>query len=335
MNNKNKKKIGIIGGGAWGTALGSNLCQKNREVIIWSRNNEVVDSINLYNCNKIYLPEIVLNKNLKSTSKTEKFSNLDIIIFAVPTQFIRSTINLFKKNINKQSIIINTSKGIEKGSLLLPSEIFNHELPGSTIAVLSGPTFALDVAKNLPSAITLACSNKIPNFKIGKEISNPNFRIYHSKDVLGVEIGGALKNIIAIAAGIINGAKLGKNAHAALISRGLVEISRFGLAIGAQTKTIMGLSGLGDLVLTCNSDQSRNFSLGNAIGQGISVSDYLNNKKSVVEGFFTTESAVMLAEKFELDIPIIKAVNLILKEKQTLDETIKDFFSRPQKFENE
>ena len=331
----NNNKIAIIGGGAWGTALGSNLSNQNKNIILWSRNKKVVESININNLNNLYLPDISLSSNLKSTSSIEELGDYKILIFAVPTQYIRNILMLFKKIITKHTIIINCSKGIERETLYFPSEIFKELVPSSSFAILSGPTFASEVARNLPSAITLACDEKLHHLSIAKELPSESLRLYFSDDIVGVEVGGAIKNIIAIAAGIINGASLGRNAHAALLSRGLAEISRFGSALGAKPQTLMGLSGLGDLTLTSNSNQSRNFSLGNAIGQGISSYDYLLGKKSITEGIYTTEAAVSLAEKMKVDIPIIKAVNYILKGDKTLTETLKEFFSRPLKFEND
>ncbi len=329
------KKIGIIGGGAWGTALGSNLSELNKNVVLWSRNKKVVNSINMNNINDIYLPNIKLNKNLQSTNSEETLRDFDILIFAVPTQYIRSIIILLNKIITRETIIINCSKGIEKETLFFPSRIFKEELPNSSFAILSGPTFATEVAKNLPSAITLACDSNLSHVELAKNLNSESLRFYFSEDIIGVELGGALKNIIAIAAGIIDGAKLGKNAHAALLSRGLAEINRFGLTLGAKSETLMGLSGLGDLTLTANSIKSRNFSLGNAIGQGIKPNDFLSNKNSITEGVFTTQAAVSMAEKFKVDIPIIKAVNSILKGEKNLHDTLNEFFSRPLKFENE
>ena len=328
-------KIGVIGGGAWGTALGSNLSAKNKNILLWSRNERVVESINLNNSNNLYLPDVKLTSNLKSTSSIEELESYKILIFAVPTQYIRNTLKLFKKIITNHTIIINCSKGIEKKTLFFPSDIFKEFAPCSPFAILSGPTFASEVARNLPSAITLACDQRLSHLSLARKLSSESLRFYFSDDIVGVEVGGAIKNIIAIAAGIINGANLGRNAQAALLSRGLAEISRFGVALGAKPNTLMGLSGLGDLTLTANSNQSRNFSLGNALGKGLSSYDYLSDKKSITEGIYTTEAAVSLAEKINVDIPIVKAVNFILKGEKTLNDTIKDFFSRPLKFEND
>ncbi|PPR79471.1 MAG: Glycerol-3-phosphate dehydrogenase [NAD(P)+] [Alphaproteobacteria bacterium MarineAlpha2_Bin1] len=328
-------KIGIVGGGAWGTALGSNLSINNKNVLLWSRNKKVVNSINEMNYNKIYLPNIKLNKNLKSTDAKEKFRNFDILIFVVPTQHIRSILNLFKNIISNKTTIINCSKGIERKTLLFPSSIFEEQLPRSPFAILSGPTFASEVAKGKPSALTLACNSNLSHNGLAKKLSSDSLRFYFSDDLNGVELGGAVKNIIAIAAGITYGANLGENARAALISRGLAEINRLGMALGARSETLMGLSGLGDLILTANSIKSRNFSLGNALGQGIRLNEYLSEKNSITEGLFTTEAAVCLAEKLKVEIPIIKAVNFILKGKKDLKDTLKEFYLRPFKFENE
>ncbi len=328
-------KIGIIGGGAWGTALGSNLSIKNKNVLLWSRNKKVVNSINESNLNKIYLPSIKLNKNLRSTNSKEKLRDCDVLIFAVPTQYIRSTLNLFKNIISKKTIIINCSKGIEIKTLSFPSSIFKEEIPNSPFAILSGPTFASELAQDLPSAITLACEANLLHNELAKKIPSDSLRFYFSDDIIGVELGGSIKNVIAIAAGIIHGANLGENARAAIISRGLAEITRLGIPLGARTETLMGLSGLGDLILTANSVKSRNFSLGSAIGQGIKPNEFLSEKNSIAEGLFTTGAAVSLGNKLKVDIPIIKAVNSILKVEKNLNDTLKEFFLRPLKFESE
>ena len=276
-------KAGVIGAGAWGTALAQTLSAGGDDVRLWAFEPDVVDAINRDRVNPLYLPDVTLNPSLRASSDMADLADRDMLLIVCPAQHLRGIVGNAPAGIP----LILCSKGIEAGTGLLMSEVAEQAQSASPIAVLSGPTFAHEVAKGLPTAITLACADAELAARIAARIARPAFRPYISDDVVGAEIGGAVKNVLAIACGVADGAGLGLNARAALISRGFAEMTRFGLARGARAETLGGLSGLGDLVLTCSSTNSRNFSLGKGLGEGRTAAELLTNRRTVAEGAFT------------------------------------------------
>ncbi len=327
--------ISVIGAGNWGTTLAHMLSNKGYDVTLWVYEQDLAESIRATRINSTYLPDITLPDELIVTNLLEEaVSKARYIINAVPTQFTRSIFKEAAPFMNNEAIIVSVSKGIEKGSLVTVSSILK-ELTHQTVAVLSGPSFAKEVMKKLPTAVTLATEDTNTGLLL-QEIFNTNFfRVYTHNDILGVELGGALKNVMAIATGISDGLGFSNNARATLITRGLAEITRLGIAMGAKEKTFSGLSGLGDLVLTCTSPLSRNYTVGINLGQGKKLKEILQQTKSVAEGVPTAESAFQLAKKFNVEMPIVEQVYLVLYEdkdpffaaKDLLDRSLKSEFS--------
>lgn len=327
------KKIGVIGAGAWGTAIASCASRKNDDVVLWAREEEVVSQINDYNENKSFLPNVKLSKNIKATNSLKEAVEVDAVFLVVPSQFLRQTCQKIKEHISPKTPVVICSKGIEIKTGLMLDDVFRQELEENPIAVLSGPTFAIEVANNLPSAITFACKDKEIAKELIEAIGTPTFRPYLSEDVKGALVGGSIKNVLAIACGIVYGKKLGDNARSALITRGLQEIKRLSLKMGAKQETVMGLSGLGDLILTASSTQSRNFSLGLELGQGKSLKEILDSRNSVAEGVYTAKAVKETAENLGVDMPLCMAVNSLLHENAKLDDVIKNLLNRPFKKE--
>ncbi len=308
--------IAVIGAGSWGTTLASLLAEKGYDVSIWSFEKETADEINNNSTNSAYLPGAVLPRGLKATNDlVSAVKKARYILNVVPTQFTRSVFREAVKYIHENAVIVSASKGIEHGTLLTVSSILN-EISGNQSAVLSGPSFAREVINKLPTAVTLATNNPETGLLL-QEIFNTNyFRVYTHSDILGVELGGALKNVIAIASGISDGLGLGHNARAALITRGIAEMMRLGENMGADKRTFSGLSGMGDLVLTCTGALSRNYSVGVKLGQGMKLSDILASTRSVAEGVATALSGFELSQKFGVEMPIVEQVyKVIYKDK--------------------
>ena len=330
---KKKNTIGILGTGAWGTALSCILSKKNDKVIIWSKEKKTAQQINNYKINKIYLPNTKIPKNVMATNNLEDLRLCKFIFICVPSQFIGEIIIKFKDFYNKDTIFINCSKGIENKSNLLISDVVEKILPKSKIAILSGPSFAIEVAKKKPTAVTIASKNKIYAKKLALLINSRNFRCYYTNDIIGVQFGGVIKNILAIASGIIESKKLGLNAKAALITRGLAEMKRIGLAYGAKESTFYGLSGLGDLMLTCNSKLSRNFATGLLIGKGKKINE-ISKLKTISEGVINSKTIFKLSKKKKIEMPVCEAVYKILYKKKKIQITIEKILSRDIKKEN-
>ena len=331
---KNLQHFGVIGGGAWGTALAQALIRAGRDVTLWAREAEVVSSINDKHQNSVYLPSVGLEESLKATGDLADLKACDAWLLVTPVQHTRAVCaDIAALGADTETPIILCSKGIEKESLKLPSLIVQESLAGHPIAVLSGPSFAIEVANDLPTAVTLACSDAALAKNLAQAIGSRTFRPYTSDDVIGVQLGGAIKNVIAVATGIATGCGLGENARAALITRGLSEMMRLGLSVGGQAETLMGLSGLGDLMLTCSSTTSRNMSLGLALGQGRKLEDIMAGRKSVAEGVPTTQAAVQLSRLNGVDMPIVMAVDAILNHGASVGDTITALLSRPLKAE--
>lgn len=327
-------KIGIIGAGGWGTALGMVLNQNSHDVLLWTHEKELANAINRDHINKDYLSNVKLPESLRCTSNSEELSDCEVILNAIPTQYIRSAIQDYKIPIQSK-YIINGSKGIETNSLKRISEIF-REFAGTTsdrYAVLTGPSHAEEVSRKMPTTVVTASENVIFADAIQKIFSNDTFRVYSSDDVIGCELGGSLKNVIAIAAGIIDGLQLGDNTKAALITRGLAEISRLGIAMGAKPLTFSGLSGLGDLIVTCNSKHSRNRYVGEMIGRGKKLNQIVEEMKMIAEGIKTTESAYHLHNRHKVEMPITEQVYNILFNDVEPKEAIKELMNRTSKRE--
>lgn len=322
-------KIGVLGGGAWGTALAAVAARGDCETTLWARETEVVEAINTTHENTIFLPGANLDAGLKATNDLADLYQSDAILLVSPAQHLRTMVRDLGTHIKANIPLVICSKGIEVSSGKLLSEVVAEECPSNPVAVLSGPTFAIEVANNMPCALTLATSDEAVGTKLIEMLGQPTFRPYYNHDVIGAQIGGAIKNVLAIATGIVAGLNIGENARAAVITRGLAEIMRFGELYGAERETLMGLSGLGDLILTCSSTQSRNMSLGKAIGEGRTFADIMAERKSVAEGAHTVEIVYKISEEKALDLPITKAVYQILKEGQDVRLVTDALLARP------
>lgn len=302
-------KIGVIGGGAWGTALAQVAARGNREVLLWAREDEVVESINADHVNSVFLSAVPLPETIRATGDLSELNGCDALLVVTPAQHVRSVLG--QLNIGDTPLVL-CAKGIEAGTQLLVGEVARQVHPNAPIAVLSGPTFAHEVAAGQPTAVTLACEDEALGAALAERLAGPTFRTYASSDVIGAEIGGAVKNVLAIACGVVEGAGLGQNARAALIARGFAEMTRFGLARGARAETLAGLSGLGDLVLTCSSTASRNFSLGVGLGHGRKATDLMADRRTVAEGAFTAPVLREAAKAAGVDMPVCEAVCALL-----------------------
>ncbi len=327
--------IGIIGSGSWGTALAQVFSEKCDTVKLWGRDKNLIESINKERINFKYLPEIILNENIKGTTDLEEiFLTSDIIVIAIPTQVIRETLKDIKLNL-KNKIIISASKGIEIDSLKLVSDILKEVLSidEKKSFVLSGPSFAKEVAQKLPTAITLA-----GNIELGKILqrllTTTYFRIYTSDDIKGAEIGGAVKNVIAIATGVSDGLGFGNNARASLITRGLYEMTKLAKVYGGKSETLYGLAGLGDLVLTATGNLSRNRKFGYLIGKGLSINKALEEVNQVVEGVKTVKAIKKLIDIYNLELPISEMVYRVVYENLPINEAVKSLMTRELKSEN-
>ena len=323
--------VAVIGAGSWGTTLASLLSKKGYDVSLWVYEKDLAEEIERTRLNKVYLPDIRLPENIMVSHRIDEVVNkARYILNVVPAQYTRAVFKEISPYLSNGSAIISASKGIERGTLMTISSVLK-ELTGHEVAALSGPSFAKEVIKNLPTAVTLATENRNTGILLQELFNTSTFRVYTHNDILGVEIGGALKNVIAIAAGISDSLGLGNNARASLITRGLAEITRLGVAMGAEEKTFAGLSGLGDLVLTCTSSLSRNYTLGTKLGQGMKLKDILEHTISVVEGVETAESAFELSNKYNVEMPIVEQVYKIINEGKDPVLAVSDLMSRSMK----
>lgn len=329
------KKIGIVGAGAWGTALAQCLAEAGRDVVIWAREPEVVESINESHENTAFLPEIPLNKNIRATNSISKTADCDTILLVTPAQYVRDTLHSLKGDIAEGKPVVICAKGIEMETGFLMSQVAEEEVPKATIAILSGPTFASEIARGLPSAVTISARDKDVAQEIRETLNSRNLRPYITDDLLGAQIGGAVKNVIAIACGIIHGLQLGESARSALITRGLAEMARLASAMGAKKETLMGMCGVGDLVLTCSSVQSRNFSLGVLLGEGKNLKEIMLERKSVTEGVHTAEALMTMAKHYAVDMPISAAVHRVLNQDAALESVMDEMLDRPLRTENQ
>jgi glycerol-3-phosphate dehydrogenase (NAD(P)+) len=325
--------IGIIGGGAWGTALAQTLRRTGRAALLWARETEVVAEINGGHTNAAFLPGVALDAGLRATADLAEIAAQDAILMVAPAQHVRATAAALATHLPAGKPVVICAKGLEQATGKLLGEVLAETLPHATQAVLSGPSFAADVARGLPAALTLATADEALGQALATALGHRQFRLYWSSDLTGVQLGGAVKNVLAIAAGIVEGRGLGASAHAALVTRGFAELRRFSEALGARPETLMGLSGLGDLLLTCGSPQSRNMSLGRALGQGQTLAAVLGSRRSVAEGAYTAAAVVRVAAERGVDMPICQAVHAIVEGHATVDAAIEALLSRPQRAE--
>jgi glycerol-3-phosphate dehydrogenase (NAD(P)+) len=326
-------QLAVMGGGSWGTTLSVLLAGKGQGVSLWVREEDLAEEIRRTRVNGIFLPGLEIPESVLVSSKTEEvLAGARYIVSAVPTQFVRPVIRGALPHIPKEAVFLSVSKGIEKGTYLTASSIIK-ELTGCTVAVLSGPSFAKEVAMKLPTAVTLASEDYGVCLILQEIFTTGYFRVYTHQDVLGVELGGALKNIMAVASGISDGLGLGNNARAALITRGLAEMTRLGVALGAQENTFSGLSGLGDLVLTCSSNLSRNYTVGYRLGQGERLPGIISSTRSVAEGVETAKAVNELAKTKDVDMPIVEQVHMVLYDGKAPEKAVHDLMNRTLKAE--
>lgn len=322
--------IGIIGAGAWGTALASVMAQNHEQVLLWALEPEVVEAVNAGKGNPLYLSDLALPPQIRATGNLADMAGCSALLLVTPAQHLRRSLEQLPQT---DAPLLLCSKGIEAGTQMLVSEIVAELRPDNPLAVLSGPTFAHEVAVGKPTAITLACESEAMGKVLMRLVATPAFRPYWSDDVVGAEIGGAVKNVLAIGCGVVDGAGLGLNARAALIARGFAEMQRYGLARGAQAETLAGLSGLGDLVLTCSSENSRNFSLGRGLGQGKAAAELMADRRTVAEGAFTAPVLLESAQSLGVEMPIVAAVCALLDGSASVGQVVEALLSRPLKAE--
>lgn len=323
-------KLGVIGGGAWGTALAQVAASAGRETLLWAIEPEVVNAVNSDRENHAFLAGVPLSDSIRATSDISELVTCDALLVVTPAQHMRAVLERIP---DCDRPLVLCAKGIEERTGALLHQVAKEACPRAPLAVLSGPTFAHEVAKGLPTAVTLAAEDHSLAEQLRDRIAQPTFRIYLSDDVVGAEIGGAVKNVLAIACGVVEGKGLGQNARAALIGRGFAEMTRFALAYGAQRETLAGLSGLGDLVLTCSSTSSRNYSLGKGLGEARSAAELLSDRRTVAEGAFTAPVLARLAHEKGIDMPIVEAVDSLIAGRADVDEVLGALLSRPPKAE--
>ena len=327
--------IGVIGAGSWGTALAYLLYQNGHDVTLWSIVEAEVELLTTKRENPDKLPGVKLPDSMVITSDLqEAVSGKDVLVLAVPSLLVRSTACKMKEYVGKGQIIVNVAKGIEDGTLHTLSQVIGSELPQAEIAVMSGPSHAEEVGQGIPTTIVVGARNRETAEYLQNIFMSNVFRVYTSPDVLGIELGGALKNVVALAAGIADGLGYGDNTKAALITRGITEIARLGMAMGGKLETFSGLSGIGDLIVTCASMHSRNRRAGILIGKGYSYEEAMKEVNMVVEGVYSAKAAIGLAEKYQVQIPIIEQVNEVLFHGKKADEAVKDLMLRDKKLEN-
>ena len=321
--------IGVVGGGAWGTGLATVAMRAGLDTVLWAREPEVVDAINADHENTPFLPGITLDERIRATGDMADLAAADLILLVAPAQYARPVSVALSKHVTTDRPVVVCAKGIEQSTGYFMTDVLAETMPANPVVVLSGPTFAGEVALGLPAAVTLACESDVIAGEIIGALGLTTFRPYWTDDLIGAQVGGALKNVLAIACGIVAGLSLGENARAAVITRGMAEMMRFGLSRGARAETLMGLSGLGDLILTCSSTQSRNFTLGQALGAGRALAEVLDERRSVAEGFYSAEVANRLAAATGIDMPITAAVERLLKQDAMVADVIEELLSRP------
>lgn len=327
------KSIGVLGAGAWGTALAIAAWRSGGTVTLWARRTELADQIAQARENEPYLPGVTLDPAIRVTAELSDVAEAEALLLVVPAQHLRALAERLQPLLPPDRPLVICAKGIEQESGALMSEVLDEVMPDNPQAILTGPSFAKEVACELPTAVTLAARDAALGKALVTSLGSPRFRTYLSDDPVGAEIGGAVKNVIAIACGIVAGRKLGDNARAALITRALAEVARLGRAKGAKAETFMGLSGLGDLLLTCSSTQSRNYSLGLALGQGKSLDTLMHDRRSIVEGVFTTRAVMKIASQLGIEVPICASVDAVVNQGAEIGKTIEQLLARPFKSE--
>lgn len=320
----------VIGAGSWGTAIAQLAAENSDTVYLWSRTHDHASEINAAQANEKYLAGIALKNNIKATGELEIAMQSDIIFLVTPAQAMRQILNDMKPFIRKNHILVLCSKGIELSSGKLMSDVVKEVLPNTPVCILTGPNFAVEIARGKPAATTLACEDTKIGETVQDAITALHFRPYITHDLIGAQLAGALKNVIAIACGIAHGLNMGESARASLVTRGLAEIARLGVAMGAEYETFLGQCGIGDMMLTCSSEKSRNFSLGLALGQGKTLDEILGTRgTTVTEGVHTAKAAIALAQEYEVEMPITLAVHKCLNEGLSLDDALEDMLNRP------
>lgn len=322
------KTVAVIGSGSWGTALAIQLKRAGNNVILWSFKDEEAAAILSERENKEFLPGIKLDSDIVITSKDEDVTWADMIVFSTPSKFVRNMAKRFAPFVKENQIVVNVAKGLEEGSLLRLSQVIKEEIPQCRVAVLSGPSHAEEVGRNMATAIVAASEDVSVAEEVQNTFMTPMFRVYTNSDIVGVELGGALKNLIALAAGISDGCGFGDNTKAALMTRGLHEISRLGVAMGAKRETFAGLAGVGDLIVTCTSMHSRNRRAGILLGQGKTLKEALDEVHMVVEGVSNAKAAYELSKKLNINMPITHEINTVLYEGKDVKQAVYDLMTR-------
>jgi glycerol-3-phosphate dehydrogenase (NAD(P)+) len=326
--------VSVIGGGAWGTALAQTLALGGQKVTLWAREPDVVEDVNIRRVNRAFLQGVSLDPNITATCMLADAMQADAILTVSPAQYVRQMAEAMVRFLKPGTPVVMCSKGIEQSTGKLMGDVIAEVLPSAQFAVLSGPSFAADLARGLPAALTLACANETVGRGLAAALSSRQMRLYWSSDVIGAELGGALKNVMAIAAGIVDGRGLGASAHAAVVTRAFAEMRRLGETMGARPETLLGLSGLGDLVLTCGSPMSRNMSLGRGLGEGKSLASILGGRTAVTEGVYTAAAVVRLARDKGIEMPIAEAVHAIIEGRVSVEDAITALMLRPLKAED-
>jgi glycerol-3-phosphate dehydrogenase (NAD(P)+) len=326
------RTLAVVGSGAWGTALASHAARLGHSVTMWALEPEVVEEINSRHRNSLYLPEVELPESIRAASEAaEVLSGAEVVILVPPSQYLRPVSEMLSGALSDDALVVVASKGLEEGSHLLMSEVLAETLPGlevERLAFLSGPSFAREVVRGLPTDVAVASERMVAASQVQPLLHAPTFRVYTSPDPIGVQVGGAVKNVLAVATGACDGLGFGTNARASLITRGLAEMTRLGVALGADPLTFLGLSGVGDLVLTCTGDLSRNRALGMKVAEGVDPEAYLAERRSVAEGFFTSAAAYELSQKLGIDMPITDQVFHVLHRGRPLNEAVQLLLTR-------
>lgn len=329
------EKIGIMGAGSWGTALAVLLDKNGHDVTVWSIDKKEVEMLSEKREHVSKLPGVKLPESIKVTNDMEEgIKGKDIIVLAVPSPFTRSTAKAMKPFVSEGQILVNVAKGIEESTLMTLSEQIEEEIPQANVAVLSGPSHAEEVGRQLPTTVVVGAKSQQTAEYLQKVFMSEAFRVYTSPDILGIELGGSLKNVIALAAGIADGLGYGDNTKAALITRGIAEITRLGVKMGGKLETFTGLTGIGDLIVTCASVHSRNRKAGYLMGQGKTMKEAMDEVQMVVEGVYSAKAAKKLAEKYEESMPIVEEINKILFEDKKAEEAVRELMLRDGRIEN-
>ena len=327
--------VGVVGAGAWGTALAQVSARAGLATTLWARETAVTEAVNGAHENPLFLPGVALDPAITATSDLAALAGHDLLLAVVPAQHLRATLIALAPHLRRGQPVLLCAKGVEQGTLKLMTQVLEDTAPHACPAVLSGPSFAGEVARGLPTAVTLACPDPDLGQRLAEALATPTFRPYWAADIIGAEAGGAVKNVLAIACGIVAGRGLGRSAHAALVTRGFAELTRLAVALGGEARTVAGLCGLGDLVLTCSSPQSRNMSVGLALGRGESLAAALSGKLSVAEGVDSAPAVRALAQRLDVETPICEAVAAVLAGERDLDDAILGLLARPLRSERE